>query len=110
MKAGPWSLEWVNKNRKDGAGGVVKSTSIPPLSFPPHAPRVTRKKGGGYLRHCAQSLKRIARLSVKDRQEVLRVLRKNEKKRKRMTASSKALGSSGEGFSQAESQSLSIKI
>jgi len=30
------------------------------------APRITKKKGDGYLRHCAQSLKRIARLSDKD--------------------------------------------
>jgi hypothetical protein len=30
------------------------------------APRVTKKKGNGHIRQCAQSLKRIARLSVKD--------------------------------------------
>jgi len=44
--------------------------------------RVTRKKGGGDFRHCAQNLKRIARLSDEDRKEVLRALRKTNRRRK----------------------------
>lgn len=44
--------------------------------------RVTKKRGGGYLRHCAKNLKRIARLSDEDRKEVLRVLRKTHRRRK----------------------------
>jgi len=68
----------VNKNKLDAEGGEVKNSSAPILPSSYHVPRVTKKKGGGYLRHSVQSLKRIARLSDKDRQEMLHMLRKKE--------------------------------
>ena len=43
------------------------------------APRITKKKGSGYLRHGAQTIKRIARLSERDRKAVLRALRRSTK-------------------------------
>ena len=57
--SGPWSLEWVKSH---------KSVSMRAASKPKYrvaakssgVPRVTKKKGGGYLRHCALNLKRIA--------------------------------------------------
>jgi len=44
--------------------------------------RVLKKKGSGYIQHCARNLKCIARLSEKDRKEVLRALRKSHIQRK----------------------------
>jgi hypothetical protein len=77
-------LEWVDRHD----GGAATTIAAPNSSSSVRAPRVTKKKGGGYLRHCAQSLKRIARLSDKDRQEVLRALRKKVKKRRVMSEES----------------------
>lgn len=83
MKVGLWSLDWVDRKKVAAVGGAVKTSSTPIFSSSHCAPSVTKKKGGGYLRICARNLKRIVRLSDKDRKEVLRVLRKNERKRKR---------------------------
>ena len=48
-----------------------------------------RKKGRGSLRHCAQNLKRIARLSDEDRKQVLRALHKTHRRRKLSSGASK---------------------
>jgi len=55
------------------------------ISNPKIAPWNTRKQGTGPLRHCAQSLKRIARLSDKDRKEVIHVLKRKMKHRKTLS-------------------------
>jgi len=68
------------------------------------APRVTKKKGSGYLRYCAQSLKHIARLSDNDRKEVLRALRRTMKQRRAVSNVSKAMVMSNEGPSNSDSQ------
>ena len=76
--SGPWSLEWVHRVKSSSTGGASKSNN----GFPGKSAgvqRAAKKKGGGYLRHGAQSLKRIARLSESDRREVLRVLRRTTK-------------------------------
>lgn len=65
--------------------------------------RVLKKKGNGHLRHCARNLKRIARLSNKDRQEVLRALRRPLKQRNMVSAGSKAKGKSCESNSVSQS-------
>jgi hypothetical protein len=80
--AGPWSLEWVNRRRNDFLADVNYSNiqSTQPINSGKH--RSTKKKESGYLRHCAQNLKRIARLSDKDRKEVLQALRKTQRRRK----------------------------
>jgi len=76
--SGPWSLEWVHRVKSSSTSDASKSNN----GFPRKSAgvqRATKKKGGGYLRHGAQSLKRIARLSESDRREVLRVLRRTTK-------------------------------
>jgi len=89
VSAGPWSLEWVQRHKDVVIGdasnkvpnGTFKSTS--------GAHRVIRKKGSGYLRHCAQNLKRIVRLSDEDRKQVLRALRKTHRRCKVASGASK---------------------
>lgn len=73
--------------------------------FSQGASKVTKKKGSGYLRHCAQSLKQIARLPNKDRREVLHALRRNIKRRKAVSGVSKAKVTSNEGPTNSDSQS-----
>jgi len=58
-------------------------------SNPSDAHRTLKKKGSGHLRHCAQNLMRIARLSEKDRREVLHALRKTHNRRKVILEGSK---------------------
>jgi len=68
ISSGPWSLDWVKKQKRLKGGGPILSISTKKTNFASkNAPRLTRKKGNGSLRHCAQRLKRIARLSNKDR-------------------------------------------
>lgn len=85
----PWSLEWVQPHKNivtgDGCQLEVKRKN----SNPSDAHRTLKKKGSGHLRHCAQNLMRIARLSEKDRGEVLCALCKTHNRRKVISEGSK---------------------
>jgi len=87
--SGPWSLEWAAGHKSASLGAASKPNHKAPTK-PSGVQRATQKKGGGYLRHSALNLKRIARLSDSDRREVLRALRRTEKKRKERSGDSKA--------------------
>jgi len=79
--SGPWSLEWTKRHKSVSMGAAPKlKTKVPVHST--SVKRVTKRKGGGYLRHCALNLKCIARLSDCDRREVLRALRRTSRQRK----------------------------
>jgi len=93
VASGPWSLEWVKSHKSVNMGAASKSKNKV-VAKSSGVQRVTKKKGGGYLRHCALNLKRIARLSDKDRREVLRALRRTTKNRKAGSGVSKAKVSS----------------
>jgi hypothetical protein len=103
---GTWSLEWVNKHQKHDSDSLFssKKKNIQKKSYQA-ASKVTKKKGSGYLRHCAQSLKCIARLPDKDHREVLRVLRRTMKQRRAVSEVSKVKVMSKEGTSHSDSQS-----
>jgi len=78
---GPWSLEWVKSQNLDIVGGNLPSAKHVPInSSSTSGQRVNKKKGSGYLRHTAQSMRRIARLLAKDREDVLCALKRNVKK------------------------------
>ena len=78
--SGPWSLEWVDRHKRAASEGKLNSTLKGSEKLTSKRPsQVLKKKGSGYLRHCAQNLKRIARLSNKDRREVLQTLRRTMK-------------------------------
>jgi len=101
----PWSLEWVNRQKHFAEVMVsMKSNVINKSSFS-SAPRVSKKKSGGYLRNCAQNLKHIARLFDKDRKEIVRALRRTSKQRREVSDVSKAKVISNEGSSHSDSQS-----
>jgi len=101
---GPWSLEWATRHKRveseyrmrSSSKGTNKVTSFRPS-------RALKKKGSGHLRHCAQNLKRIARLSDKDRQEVLRALRRTGKQRRKASNGYKAQVTSNESNSASQS-------
>jgi len=69
-------LEWVNKHKNvvEGDDATISCVSIISSSRAPNV--IKKKKGGGYLRNCAQSLNVLQDFSDKDRHEVLRALRK----------------------------------
>ena len=78
----PWSLKWVNTQKFDGVSdSLLKNTKVLNESSTSSGPKLTKKKGAGYLRHTAQSMRRIARLPAKDREEVLCALKRNAKGR-----------------------------
>ena len=87
--SGPWSLEWVHRVKSSSMGGASKSKIGGSVKLS-GGQRGAKKKGGGYLRHGAKSLKRIARLSESDRREVLRALRRTTKQRRAVSGTSKA--------------------
>ena len=99
LKNGPWSWEWVNKHKNEVSGALPTNHNEQKATSLDRVKQFTRKKGGGYLRNNAQCLKRIARLSDKDRQEVLRALRKSERKQRSVSDVSKAKVISDEGSS-----------
>ena len=103
IKDGPWSLEWVNRHKRVEEW---KTTSLQSKVTRKAivAPRASKKKGGGYLRHCARRLKHIARLSDADRKEVLQALRKNIKKRKLVSGGSQLNVSMSANSTQSGSQ------
>jgi len=82
VTVGPWSLDWFDRHKCVTNGDEHSLKSKEPHKQPSSAPRAFKKKGSGYIRHCAQNLKRIARLSEKDQKEVLCALRKTHKSRK----------------------------
>jgi len=105
--SGPWSLEWVSRHRCDDTVISLKPKSkVIANSSSQGVPKVTKKKGGGYLRHCAHNLKCIARLSNKDRKEVLRALPRTLKRRKVGSDVSKGKVIYVEGSSIGDSHSL----
>ena len=101
--SGPWSLEWATGHKSASLGAASKTNHKVPTK-PPGVQRATHKKGGGYLLHSALNLKRIARLSDSDRREVLRALRRTEKKRKAGSGASKAKVSAKVASSKCTSQ------
>jgi hypothetical protein len=82
IKAGPWTLEWINRHKGEEAGRPFSFHAKVSNKVTAAVSRGTKKKGGGPLHHCSRCLKHIARLSDADRKEVLCALRKNAKKRK----------------------------
>ena len=100
----PWSLEWANRHKRSESEVNVKPSlkgSAKPISKGPS--RVLKKKGSGHLRHCAQNLKRITRLSDKDRQEVLRALQRTMKQRRTVSKASKVKVMSNDSTSVSQS-------
>jgi hypothetical protein len=89
VSAGPWSLEWARRHSDVVIGKAMQPAPSRNKKQTSGGSKVLRRKGSGYLRHCASNLKRIPRLSVDDRKEVLRALRKTHRRHKAVQAASK---------------------
>jgi len=101
--SGPWSLEWVNSRKSVSLGAASKpKNKVTGRTWGVH--KITKKKGGGYLRHSALNLRCIARLSDSDRREVLRALRRTTKHRREGSGASKAKDTSKVASSNSTSQ------
>ncbi|MCI15347.1 DUF4283 domain protein, partial [Trifolium medium] len=86
--SGPWSLEWLNDHNHGDACIIFSSKKKLNKNSRPHgehsneSSKVPKKKrAGGVLRHTMQSLKKVARLPCKDRKEVLKILKRQVRKR-----------------------------
>lgn len=102
--AGPWSLEWINRDKNNVLVHPLQSEPRGHHSSSSGAPRVIKKKGGNKLRHCARNLKRIARLSKKDQKDVLCALQKTHRRRRPDPEVSKDKVNGVENSSQSGSQ------
>ncbi|KAK2362426.1 hypothetical protein QL285_087490 [Trifolium repens] len=87
--SGPWSLEWLQDHNLTGAGVVFsakkrpRQESVEGGDLQKKADRgPLMKHAGGFVRNSIYSLKRIARLPINDRREVLKILQKNARRRK----------------------------
>jgi hypothetical protein len=81
---GPWSLEWFHEHIHSGAGIIFspKKQASKQENLPKVVSRESkRKKVGGVLCHTVQTLKKVARLPGKERREVLKILKKEVRKR-----------------------------
>jgi hypothetical protein len=71
----------VKSQKFDGASrSLLKNTKVLNETSTSSGPKLTKKKGACYLRHTAQSMRRIARLPAKDCEEVLRALKRYVKR------------------------------
>ena len=85
--SGSWSLEWLSDQHHSEAGVVSSSRKILKKEVRNKANGVRadvsmqkRKKVDGILRHSVLSLKKVARLPIKDRQTVMHILKKYRRK------------------------------
>ncbi|PNX68805.1 hypothetical protein L195_g056369, partial [Trifolium pratense] len=87
--SGPWSLEWL-QDRNQGDAGVLFSANKRLCKGNRNGDRQERnaqedpkrRKGGGVFRHTISSIKKVARMPSPERGEVLKVLKKNERRRR----------------------------
>jgi len=83
VRSGPWSAEWLHNVQK-GDISLISSSKKRLKKLVADSTRtgggnksqVVRKKAGGVLRHPVLTLKKVARLPSKDREEVMKVLKK----------------------------------
>ena len=83
-RSGPWSVDWLHNVQKGGIGLISsrkkrlkKSSAELASKGGGKKPSVVRKKAGGVLRHPVFTLKKVARLPSRDREEVMKVLEKS---------------------------------
>jgi hypothetical protein len=102
--SGPWSLEWLEarKGQAPSGGGVVGD----PLKKVVRGQHKT--KSGGFLQNSLPSLKRIARLPINDRREVLQILQKSARKRRLRGAVTRSRATGSRASAGDENSSSSV--
>jgi len=92
--SGPWSMEWLQSRN---LGEVTSAPRVTPTSVEVDDGQC-RKKVGGVLNHNVHCLKKVARLSGSDRLEVLKMIRKQERKQQRELCLQHAMEGVPSGF------------
>ncbi|PNX64490.1 hypothetical protein L195_g054045, partial [Trifolium pratense] len=89
INSGPWSLEWLHDHNYGDAGVIFSarkrlSSRVLSGARKPKGSQSDsrRRKERGMLRHPLHSIKKVARMPSKDRREVLKVLKKNVRRRR----------------------------
>jgi hypothetical protein len=87
VMSGPWSLEWLQDQGHREVGVIFsakKKGECPWMGRHQATQKGSKKrKVDGLLSHSIHSLKRIARLPIQDRREVLHILQKNERRERK---------------------------
>ena len=92
--SGPWSMEWLQSRN---LGEVSSAPRVsPPLVEVDDGQ--CREKVGGVLNHNVHCLKKVARLSGSDRLEVLKMIRKQERKQQHELCLQQAMEGAPQGF------------
>jgi len=90
---GPWSLDWLPQQKPISEGGVVFSStsdvrkskqveSVNDKSISSSGNVLTKKKKVGVVHKSVGFMKKIARMPAKDRSQILKILKKQKRKRK----------------------------
>ncbi|GAU48973.1 hypothetical protein TSUD_245640 [Trifolium subterraneum] len=69
---------------------------------------IKRRKAGGIFRHTLSSLKKVARLPINDRNEVLKILKKTERRSRDKSGTNRPRGVSDQASSGATASSASV--
>jgi hypothetical protein len=95
--SGPWSLEWLSEHNRGGVGGLPslkkrnkEGSAVGGERLKQAVKGRPKTTSGGFIHHSLCSLKRIARLPINDRREVLQILRKNARRRRPRRTSSRS--------------------
>jgi hypothetical protein len=99
--SGPWTLEWLTYHHH-GDANIISSTENKVKKSKKKIVCIgggsnlnglwNEKKAGGLLKHSIHNLKKGARLLGKHRKEVLKVLKKNVKRRREVNQSRGSVG------------------
>ena len=77
MLSGPWCLEWLSDQNHVEAGVISSSkTRHKNVTISHERQQIKKKKANCVLRHQLASLKKVARMPSKDRNIVLKELKK----------------------------------
>jgi len=105
--SGPWSTEWLKDHH--GGTGIIFLTTRKFIKVGKRKVKnsqeggegTKRQKIGGELRHTIHTLKKVAHMSSKDRNVVLRTLKKRASKKKQLASEDGSQSNSDEVASSA---------
>jgi hypothetical protein len=114
--SGPWSLDWLSQIPISKGGNAFSSPCLndTEVRFNPSTKHITTSniplkfKKGGAAKHSLGFIKRVARMSDRDRKDIFKVLRKNEKTKRvrKVSCDFKAAANSNDDSSKNSSTSV----
>ncbi|GAU45582.1 hypothetical protein TSUD_273820 [Trifolium subterraneum] len=113
--SGPWSLDWLQDLNQKEVGVLFSASKKPHVGLRAAARHkkgdqedVKRRKAGGVFRHTLSSLKKVARLPINDRNEVLKILKKTERRSRDKSETNWPRGVSNQASSGTTASSASV--